>query len=125
MGGWAACLVLWSNPNHPKRRISLAHMRIRSWHEDIDRDAAPLVSVVIPCYNSGAYLDQAIESVLKQSYDNVEMLIVDDGSTDPATQSLLASYQRPHTRILRTSPQGLATARNLGLQEARGRYVSC
>lgn len=107
-------------------RVPMAIIRVQQrWLKDADRGAAPLVSVVIPCYNLGAYLDEAVESVLAQSYDEVEILIVDDGSTDPATRHLFASYQRPRTRILRTKNQGLAAARNLGIREARGRYVSC
>src|SRR5712691_7856533 len=85
----------------------------------------PQVSVIIPCYNLGAYLDQAVQSVLDQTYDDFEILLIDDGSSDPATQHLFASYRRPKTRILRTKNQGLAEARNLGVREARGRYVCC
>ena len=55
---------------------------------------------------------------------DVEVLIVDDGSDDPVTQHLLASYRRPRTRIIRTANRGVASARNTGLEEARGRYVS-
>jgi glycosyltransferase involved in cell wall biosynthesis/peptidoglycan/xylan/chitin deacetylase (PgdA/CDA1 family)/SAM-dependent methyltransferase len=84
----------------------------------------PTVCVVIPCYNLGAYLDQAVQSVLDQSYQDFEILIIDDGSTEPATRHLFNSYQRPKTRIFRTENQGLARARNFGLAEARGRYVS-
>jgi glycosyltransferase involved in cell wall biosynthesis/peptidoglycan/xylan/chitin deacetylase (PgdA/CDA1 family) len=86
--------------------------------------AASAVSVVIPCYNLGAYLDQAVQSVLDQTFTDVEILVVDDGSTDEATRHLFVSYRRPKTRILRIENRGLAAARNLGLGEARGRYVS-
>jgi glycosyltransferase involved in cell wall biosynthesis/SAM-dependent methyltransferase len=89
------------------------------------RASAPAVSVIIPCYNLGGYLDQAVQSVLEQTYEDFEILIIDDGSTDPATQHLFASYERPKTRIIRTQNQGLAKARNLGIGEAKGHYVSC
>jgi glycosyltransferase involved in cell wall biosynthesis len=85
----------------------------------------PAVSVVIPCYNLGAYLDQAVQSVLDQSFQDFEIIIIDDGSTDPVTRHLFTSYGRPKTRILRTLNQGLAKARNLGIEEARGCYISC
>ena len=85
----------------------------------------PTVSVVIPCYNLGAYLDQAVQSVLDQSFQDFEIIIIDDGSTDPVTRHLFTSYRRPKTRILRTLNQGLAKARNLGIEEARGCYISC
>jgi len=85
---------------------------------------SPNVSVVIPCFNLGAYLDEAVQSVLEQTYADFEIVIVDDGSDDPATCHLLTSYLRPKTRIIRTENRGLAEARNGGLNEARGRYVS-
>jgi glycosyltransferase involved in cell wall biosynthesis/peptidoglycan/xylan/chitin deacetylase (PgdA/CDA1 family) len=85
----------------------------------------PTVSVIIPCFNLGAYLDQAVQSVLDQSFEDFEIIIIDDGSTDPVTRHLFTSYRRPKTRILRTLNQGLARARNLGIEEARGCYISC
>jgi len=84
----------------------------------------PAVSVVIPCFNLGSYLDEAVQSVLAQTRADAEILIVDDGSDDPVTMHLLASYRRPRTRIIRTANRGLASARNTGLEEARGRCVS-
>jgi len=84
----------------------------------------PAVSVVIPCFNLGAYLDEAVASVLAQTRPDVEILVVDDGSDDPVTQHMLASYRRPRTRILRTANRGVSAARNTGLEEARGAYVS-
>jgi glycosyltransferase involved in cell wall biosynthesis len=85
----------------------------------------PTVSVVIPCYNLGAYLDQAVQSVLDQTFQDFEIIVIDDGSTDAATRYLFTSYGRPKTRILRTPNQGLAKARNLGIEQAWGRYISC
>jgi cellulose synthase/poly-beta-1,6-N-acetylglucosamine synthase-like glycosyltransferase/SAM-dependent methyltransferase len=85
----------------------------------------PTVSVVIPCYNLGAFLDQAVQSVLDQSFQDFEIVVVDDGSTEEATRLLFASYRRPRTRVIRTENRGLARARNLGIEQARGRYVSC
>ncbi|HEX4804563.1 MAG TPA: glycosyltransferase, partial [Conexibacter sp.] len=84
----------------------------------------PAVSVVIPCFNLGAYLDEAVASVLAQTRADAEILIVDDGSDDPVTRHLLASYRRPRTRVIRTANRGVSAARNTGLEEARGAYVS-
>lgn len=85
--------------------------------------AVPRVSVLVPCYNLGAYLDEAVESVLAQTFQDFEILVVDDGSTDPATIQLLDGYERPKTTIYRTSNRGLAAARNFLVERARGEYL--
>lgn len=86
--------------------------------------AAPLISVLVTCYNLGTYLEEAVTSVLAQSVRDVEILIVDDGSTDAATVRLLASPPRwPRTTVHRTANQGLARARNHLLALAAGTYV--
>jgi glycosyltransferase involved in cell wall biosynthesis len=82
------------------------------------------VSIVITCYNLGAYLEEAIQSALDQTYPDVEVLVVDDGSTDQRTIEVLDGLQsHPRLRILRTPNQGVARARNLGFSEARGEYI--
>src|SRR3982751_4404826 len=85
---------------------------------------APVVSVLVTCFNLGEYLEEAVDSVLAQTFTDFEILIVDDGSTDNATRLLLERFRRPRTRVFRTSNQGLARARNFLLARARGRYVS-
>ena len=87
------------------------------------RDDAPKISVIIPCYNLGAYLDEAIDSVLAQTCQDFEIIVVDDGSTDPFTVRLMENYNRPKTSVLRTRNQGLATARNAGITHAKGQYI--
>ena len=83
----------------------------------------PRVTVLIPCYNQGAYLDDAVESVLAQTYQDFEILIVDDGSTDPDTVRLFDRYVRPKTTVYRTPNRKLAAARNFLIQRARGEYL--
>ncbi len=83
----------------------------------------PTVSVIIPCYNHGGYLDEAVESVLAQTFQNFEIIIVDDGSTDQSTIDLLKGYNKPKTFVIRTDNQGLASARNNGIKEAKGEYI--
>lgn len=83
----------------------------------------PKVSVIIPCYNQGIYLEEAVDSVLSQTYEDYEIIIVNDGSTDDFTNRLLADYRKPRTRVLQTRNQGLARARNSGIAEARGEFI--
>jgi len=85
--------------------------------------SACTVSVVIPCYNHGAFLEEAVDSVLAQTFDDFEIVVVDDGSSDPGTCELLDTFQRPRTRVLRTENRGVASARNTGIRSAKGRYI--
>ncbi len=86
----------------------------------------PLVSVIIPCYNHGHYLSDAVESVLAQTWQNLEIIIVNDGSEDENTISVLGKFSRPKTRILtHTRNLGLPAARNTGIRQAQGKYICC
>ena len=86
---------------------------------------APLVSVIIPVYNVRAYLPQCLDSVINQSYRNLEILIIDDGSTDGSGR-ICDQYARKDERIrvFHTENHGLASARNLGLDQMRGDFIS-
>jgi GT2 family glycosyltransferase len=81
--------------------------------------ATPLVSVVIPCWNQGHYLGEAIESVLAQTYPELELIVVDDGSRD---NSYEVAARFPGVRCLRQPNRGVAAARNAGLAESRGEF---
>lgn len=83
----------------------------------------PIVSVVIPCYNQGHYIDEAVASVRGQYFDDLEIIIVNDGSTDSFTNKLLAGYDRTEAKIIATANKGLAAARNTGIAAATGRYI--
>ncbi|MCS6881930.1 MAG: glycosyltransferase [Oscillochloridaceae bacterium] len=80
-----------------------------------------LVSVIIPSYNSARYIASTVESALAQTYPAVEVIVVDDGSTD-ATQAVLAPY-RSRITILHQTNRGPAAARNTGLRAAAGAYL--
>src|ERR1700722_17790666 len=82
------------------------------------------VSVVIPCYDMGQYLDEAVQSVLAQTYQDFEILVVDDGSTDAGTLELLAHYQRPKMRILRREHAGVTATRNHAVGQATGQFLT-
>lgn len=83
----------------------------------------PLVSVVIPCYNDGQYLDDSVDSILNQSFDDYEILIVNDGSTDKATIDKLASFNHPKIKVLHKENGHLSSARNHGIKNAAGEII--
>lgn len=83
----------------------------------------PLVSVVVPTRDRAEVIGAAIESVLGQSWRHLELLIVDDGSTDD-TAEVVAGYDDDRLRYLPTPPAGVSRARNLGLEQARGDYIA-
>ena len=82
----------------------------------------PLVSAIIPNYNYGRYLGQAVESVLAQSYPAVEVLVVDDGSTD--NSEAVAARYGARVRWFRQQHRGVSVARNRGVRESRGALVA-
>lgn len=81
------------------------------------------VSVIIPCYNQGEYIDEAVDSVLAQTFQDFEIIIVNDGSTDDFTNEKLKNYNKPKTRVIHTENQGLAAARNNGIRASSGEYI--
>ena len=101
-------------------RLIKAQTRAVKW----DFGQGPLVSVVIPCYNHGQYIPEALESVLAQTWQNFEIIVVDDGSTDPDTIRVLSELALPRTTVLRHPlNRGLPAARNTGILHAKGRYI--
>lgn len=81
----------------------------------------PLVSVVIPAYNAERFVLQAVRSVLDQRYQPIEILLVDDGSTDQTAE--LVRQHAPTVQIIRQENAGVAAARNTGLRLARGELI--
>lgn len=84
------------------------------------------VSIIIPVYNAGEYLKSCLNSVIGQSFKSIEILCIDDGSTDPTTLDILKEYSNAHQpiRVIRQENAGPATARNTGLNNVTGTYVS-
>ncbi len=85
-------------------------------------DSFPLVSVIIPAYNAAAFLGDTLDSVLAQTYKNLEIIVVDDGSTD-TTPHVLESYKDRIT-VLHQANAGQATARNSGARSAKGEFLA-
>jgi len=83
----------------------------------------PKVSVIIPCYNHGEFLLETLYSLQEQTFTDYEIIIVNDGSTDEATVTLLQNMKRPKTRIFNTVNNGVSAARNRGITEAVGQYI--
>ena len=81
----------------------------------------PTVSVVVPSYNCEAFIEETIDSVLNQTFKDIELLVVDDGSTDRTTE-LVASYGYP-VRLISQANARVCAARNRGIHEAKGEFI--
>lgn len=84
----------------------------------------PLVSVIVPCYNQGKYLSEALTSVLGQTYERWECIVVDDGSTDN-TELVASDFTKRDKRVsyLRKTNGGLSDARNVGIAQSKGSFI--
>lgn len=87
--------------------------------------AQPLVSVIVPAYNAEMYIAQTLHSVLSQTYKNIEVIVVDDGSRDGTAQIVEAIMRRDNrVTLLHQSNSGVAAARNLAIEKSRGEYIA-
>lgn len=82
----------------------------------------PLVSVIIPLYNAERYIEQCIRSVLNQTWPNIELIVVDDGSTDNS-YAIVKRFEDENVKILRQANQGASAAKQNGLNNAKGQYI--
>ena len=80
-----------------------------------------LVSVILPCYNSGEYIENAVKSLKNQTYKYIEIIVIDDGSDDNKTASLLDNLSG--IKLWRQENKGLPSARNLGIDKANGSFI--
>ena len=81
----------------------------------------PLISVMMPTYNNAKYIKQAIESIYAQNYDNIEIIVVDDGSTDN-TKEIVQQYKG--IKYFYIEHKGIPFARNLVLEKSKGEYIA-
>ncbi|MEA3491791.1 MAG: glycosyltransferase family 2 protein [Campylobacterota bacterium] len=85
--------------------------------------ANPLVSVIVPLYNKEQWVVRCIESIVCQSYQNMEILIIDDGSTDES-RHIASTIQDPRVKIIEKLNGGVSSARNIGMEIASGEYIA-
>lgn len=86
--------------------------------------STPLVSVVIPVYNVEQYIEQALASVIAQTYAHIEIILIDDQSPDQSINIVKKKFNDDRIRIIEQSNRGLAGARNTGIRNARGKYIA-
>jgi glycosyltransferase involved in cell wall biosynthesis len=115
------------------RAVGEAYDALRGEYAATARDAAvapaggggePLVTVAVPYHNLGVYLPEALASLAAQTHGNLEVLVIDDGSTDPYSLEVFGDLRRryPRFRFLRQDNAGIGATRNRGLSEARGEF---
>lgn len=85
----------------------------------------PRVAIVIPCFNYGQFVREAVDSALAQTWPHVEVVLVDDGSTDAATVTTLDRLVGPRVRLIRTPNRGLPAARNAGISATTASLICC
>lgn len=83
----------------------------------------PLVSIITPYYNGAKYVKETISSAISQTYKNIEVILIDDGSTDPESINVFDEIEHPLLYKYRTSNQGLSTARNTAISLAKGEII--
>lgn len=91
----------------------------------VGRNLMDLVSVIVPVYNTQEFLEQCVDSILIQSHSRIEIILVDDGSTD-ASGNLCDNYSMmdPRVKVIHQENQGVSGARNVGIEVAKGKYVT-
>ncbi|WP_304960403.1 glycosyltransferase [Thomasclavelia cocleata] len=82
-----------------------------------------LISVIMPCYNDGQYLEEAVDSIINQSYINWELIIIDDGSDDVKTLEVLKSFNDKRIKVINKEHGGVVETRNIGIKNCRGKYI--
>ena len=96
---------------------------MRNVNHHYDSKKSETISVIMPCYNGANHIETSIASVLAQSFQNIELIIVDDGSTDQSLK-IVEEVNDPRVVIISQANKGVCVARNRGLLEATGDYVA-
>lgn len=99
---------------------------VREIGVDLHAEDAPLVSIVIPCFNYGRFVADAVSSAAAQTFKNIEIIVVEGGSTDEITREIVQTLSGPKLRVfLRDEPHRVGDNRNFGISHARGKYICC
>lgn len=103
-----------------KKGVALASVTL----EGAPMNNTPLISVIVPVFNAQRFLPKCIGSILNQSYKNLEVLLIDDGSTDKSLE-ICKKYEQKDNRVVVISQEngGVSSARNNGLRRANGEYI--
>jgi glycosyltransferase involved in cell wall biosynthesis len=114
----------------PPLRLDARTCMIDPMSTDDDMDPwpadRPLVSVIIPCFNYGHFIADAVDSVLDQTLANIEVIVVEGGSTDEESRRVTLALTRPRTRVIaQETPHLVGANRNFGIGQARGKYICC
>lgn len=92
--------------------------------QTIDKSHEKIVSIIIPCFNNGIYLKRSLDSVIKSTYTNIEIILINDGSTDPFTIMLLNSIvDNDRIKIIHQNNSGVSKSRNNGIKICSGDYI--
>ena len=84
----------------------------------------PIVSIIVSCYNHESYITQCIESIVRQTYTNIELIVIDDGSTDNSADILEKLSQKYHFLFERQNNMGLTRTLNKAISKAIGKYIA-
>lgn len=86
-------------------------------------DIAPLVSIIVPIYNVEQYVNRCVDSILAQTYSNIEVILIDDGSTDKSRERISVYNNDPRCKVVYKDNGGASSARNVGISLASGEYI--
>lgn len=83
----------------------------------------PLISVIVPCFNDGKYIQECLNSIHEQAYANYEIIVINDGSTEISTNEIISKINHPKIIVLQTKNQGPSNARNQAIRSSNGKYI--
>lgn len=88
----------------------------------LNNEGRVLFSIILPVYNAEQYIENTIQSILSQTYNNYELIVVNDGSTD-RTNEIVKKYEQSNVKVVCKQNGGVSTARNIGMTYVRGDYL--